>query len=331
MQNNRIEHILKKGKSENANDMEKRQMYALFHHNENEYELKDLLLQELHNIEIPETSTNPFKKLFDKLWSKIEKKKSKILTHKKFISTFGRIAAAVIIGLFMGLYISTLRSNKNPEYYAAFAPKGSISEVVLPDSTLIVLNAGSSVKYSINGENGNREVFLDGEAWFDVHKNKKRPFVVHTPFYDVNVTGTQFNVKAYKSEKQVTTTLEEGSVIIKSTEEFKLANSIYMVPGEQLTFDKETKNIAIKKINTRWVTAWKDNKLIFVNMSLKELVVLLERKYGVDIEVKSNAILDLHFDGTFKDETIIEILEILKKTLPIDYKIIDQKIEITNK
>ncbi|WP_346861657.1 FecR domain-containing protein [uncultured Draconibacterium sp.] len=328
---NRIEHILEKGKAENASAAEEKQMYALFHQDENEFELKDLLLQELHNTEIPETTSNPFKKLFDKLWSKIEKKKTKILTHKHFISTFGKIAAAVVIGLFMGLYVSTLRSNKAPEYYAASAPKGSISEIVLPDSSLIVLNAGSSVKYSINGEKGTREVFLDGEAWFDVHKNKKKPFVVHTPFYDVNVTGTQFNVKAYKSEKQVTTTLEEGSVIIQSTEECKLANSISMVPGEQLTFDKETKNIAIKKINTRWVTAWKDNKLIFVNMSLKELVVLLERKYGVEIDVKNEAILDLHFDGTFKDETILEILDILERTLPIDYKIIDQKIEITTK
>jgi ferric-dicitrate binding protein FerR (iron transport regulator) len=306
-------------------------MYALFHHDENEFELKDLLLQELQNTEIPETTSNPFKKLFDKLWSKIEKKKTKIVTHKQFISTFGKIAAAVVIGLVMGLYVSTLKSNNTTEYYAASAPKGSISEVILPDSSLIVLNAGSSIRYSMNGEKGTREVFLDGEAWFDVHKNKKKPFVVHTPFYDVNVTGTQFNVKAYKSEKQVTTTLEEGSVIIQSTEECKLANSICMVPGEQLTFNKETKNIAIKKINTRWVTAWKDNKLIFVNMSLKELVVLLERKYGVDIEVNNEAILDLHFDGTFKDETILEILDILERTLPIDYKIIDQKIEITTK
>ncbi|MCY1721404.1 FecR domain-containing protein [Prolixibacteraceae bacterium Z1-6] len=327
----RIGHILKKGKAENASDLEKRQMYALFHHDENEYELKDLLLQELHNTENPETSTNPFKKLFDKLWSKIEKKKTKILTPKYFISTFGRIAAAVVIGLFMGLHISSLKSNTNPAYYAASAPKGSISEIILPDSSLIVLNAGSSIKYSINGEKGTREVFLDGEAWFDVHKNKKKPFIVHTHFYDVNVTGTQFNVKAYKSEKQVTTTLEEGSVVIQSTEECKLANSVYMVPGEQLTFDKETKNIAIKKINTRWVTAWKDNKLIFVNMSLKELIVLLERKYGVDIEVKNDAIHEFHFDGTFKDETIIEILEILKRALPIDYKIVDQEIEITTK
>lgn len=328
---NKIKDILNKGKSGNAADEEVQEMYALFHNEQDEYELKNFLLQELQNTEVPVTSANPFKKLFENLWSKIEKTKPKIIKHTNFIKTFGRIAAAVILGLFMGIYVSSLKKDKTLEYYTANAPQGSISEIVLPDSSLIVLNAGSSVKYSINGDGGKREVFLDGEAWFDVHKNKQKPFVVHTSIYDINVTGTQFNIKAYQAENEVTTTLEEGSVYVSSTEQCKLSNDIQMVPGEQLTFDKSTKNIAIKKVNTNWFTSWKDNKLIFVNMSLKDLVILLERKYGVDIEVKHVAIHDYHFDGTFKDETIIEILDILKRALPIDYKIVDQKIEITKK
>ena len=328
---NKIKDTIYIGKSGNATDKEVQEMYALFHQEQHEYELKDILLQELENIEIPATSATPFKKLFEKLWSKIEKRKPKTIKHTSFIKTFGKIAAAVILGLFMGIYISSLKKDEIHEYYTANAPKGSISEIMLPDSSLIVLNAGSSVKYSINGEGGTREVFLNGEAWFDVQKNEHKPFVVHTSIYDINVTGTQFNIKAYPAENEVTTTLEEGSVFVSSTEQCKLSNTIKMVPGEQLTFDKSTKNIAIKKVNTDSFTSWKDNKLIFVNTSLKDLVVLLERKYGVDIEVKHVAIHDYHFDGTFKDETIIEILDILKRALPINYKIVDQKIEITKK
>ena len=78
-------------------------------------------------------------------------------------------------------------------------------------------------------------------------------------------------------------------------------------------------------------TAWKDNKLIFINMNLKELFVLLERKYGVDIEVTNDLILDYHYDGTIKDETILELLDLLKETLPIKYKIEGQSILITKK
>jgi len=163
-----------------------------------------------------------------------------------------------------------------------------------------------------------------------VAKNKKKPFIVHTPFYDVHVTGTQFNVKAYETDKEVTTTLEEGQVIIQSSENLKLANDIILKPGEQVVLNTETKAATIKTVNTSWFTSWKDNKLIFVNMNMKELIVLLERKYGVEIDVKSKETLQLHFDGTIKNESIIEIMEIMKKTLPINYKIVGQKIEITN-
>jgi ferric-dicitrate binding protein FerR (iron transport regulator) len=154
--------------------------------------------------------------------------------------------------------------------------------------------------------------------------------VVHTPFYDVNVTGTQFNVKAYDTDTEITTTLEKGQVTIQSSENFRLAEDIILKPGEQLVLNKETNAANIKTVNTKWFTSWKDNKLIFVNMSMKELVMLLNRKYGVEIEVQNKEILDLHFDGTIKNESVIEILEILKKTLPIDYKIEGQKIEISN-
>jgi ferric-dicitrate binding protein FerR (iron transport regulator) len=183
----------------------------------------------------------------------------------------------------------------------------------------------------VDGENGNREVFLEGEAWFEVEKNENKPFVVHTPFYKVNVTGTQFNVKAYPTDEEATTTLEEGQVVIQSTENIKLAADVVLKPGEQVVMKKTSKEMVIKTVNTKWFTSWKDNKLIFVNMNLKDLVVLLERKYGVDIEIKNREILDLHFDGTIKNETIIEFLEIVKNTLPINYKIVGQKIEITDK
>jgi ferric-dicitrate binding protein FerR (iron transport regulator) len=202
--------------------------------------------------------------------------------------------------------------------------------MVLPDGSIIFLNSDSRIRYSIDGEKGVREVFLDGEAWFDVEKNKKKPFVVHTPFYDVNVTGTQFNVKAYEADRHVTTTLEEGQVVIHSTENYQFTENVVLKPGEQIVLNKDSQELVLKEVNTKWYTSWKDNKLIFVNMDMKDLIVLLERKYGVDIEVKNKAILDLHFDGTLKNETIIEILDIIKKTLPINYKIVGQKIEITS-
>jgi ferric-dicitrate binding protein FerR (iron transport regulator) len=110
-----------------------------------------------------------------------------------------------------------------------------------------------------------------------------------------------------------------------------MAEDVILKAGEQIVLNKESRDLNIKNVNTKWFTSWKDNKLIFVNMNMKELIVLLERKYGVEIDIKNIEILKLHFDGTIKNESIIEIMEIMKKTLPISYKVVGQKIEITCK
>lgn len=329
---NQIRNILNKGKSIDASNADKQEMFTLFHQPEKEYELKKELLDELHSFKTLNSSQPDFKNQFTQLWSIIEKRNYSGPDNRRIIYASLKIAAALIIGLIIGLYTNSLKeTNSEPVYYAAYSPRGSVSEMLLPDGSIIYLNSDSRIKYSIEGnKDGIREVFLTGEAWFNVAHDEKKPFVVHTPFYDVNVTGTQFDIKAYDSDNEILTTLEKGEVTIHSNDKFKLTKDIILKPGEQVVLNKNSRALTIKKVNTKWDTSWKDNKLIFVNMELKDLVVLLERKYGVDIEVKNKDILDLHFDGTIKNESILEILEIIKKALPINYKIVGQKIEITN-
>lgn len=259
------------------------------------------------------------------------------LKHKKhkasrFIKIFvatSKIAAILILGLVFGLLVHRL-AHTEQKFITSIVPTGAISQVVLPDNSIAYLNAGTELKYLINGDNKNREVYLKGEAWFDVSKDKNRKFIVHTQFYDVNVLGTQFNVKAYPEDDMIATTLEEGRIQIKSTDNFKIQNNQFLLPGEQLIYNKVENKVELKKVNTRMYTAWKDNKLIFIDMSLKDLIVLLERKYGVEIEVDDASLLDLHYDGTLRNESIIEVMKILQETLPVHYEINEQKIVITN-
>ena len=258
----------------------------------------------------------------------IEKKEQKVSKLKHLVLDLIKVAAVLLIGALAGQLISKYGQD-DPVYFTSVAPKGSVSQMVLPDNTVVFLNAGSELKYVLNGKKNEREVFLRGEAWFDVEKTEKKNFIVHTSYYDVNVLGTKFNVKAYPEDNIVSTTLEEGSILISSTESFKIQNNQILKPGEQLIYNKKANSIELKKVDTKLFSAWKDNKLIFINMSLADLVVLLERKYGVDIEVNDKAILDFHYDGTIKNETILEMLSILQHTLPIHYKIEDQKIIIT--
>lgn len=242
-----------------------------------------------------------------------------------------RVAAVLVIGLLIANLLITNFKATDPVYFTSVAPKGSVSQTILPDGTMIYLNAGSEIKYDVNTNSKQREVYITGEAWFDVKKDKQRPFVVHTPFYDVKVLGTQFNVKTYKDDETVVTTLEEGSVQVLSSDNLKLKENITLEPGQQLVYNKTKRKLHRTTVDTRLFTSWKDNKLIFLDMEFGELVQLLERKYGVDIVVADKSILNDHFTGTIKNETILEILNIIQHTHPIRYELEGQKVIIQKK
>lgn len=304
---------------------------SLFHRSELEFELKSQLLEDLDKSSVSTVNKPFFDELFEKFW---QKRRLEITReHKKnhLVIKLLQWAAILVFGLFIGHYLHSVKKHSSPVYYTSIAPKGSISEMLLPDGSHIFLNSGSQIRYSVDGTEGMREVFLTGEAWFQVAKMKAKPFVVHTSFYDVRVTGTSFNVKAYKDDEAVITTLEEGSVQVKSSENLKLAEEKVLKPGQQLIYNKETRSIQVNEVNTRLYTSWKENKLVFINMSLKDLKTLLERKYGVDIQIVDKDILDYHYDGVLKSETILEVLEIFRHTLPIEYKIVGQNIIIQKK
>lgn len=326
-----LKNIFSEGKSDNATEAQKQAYLSLFHQPDLEYELKNQLFEELSQAEVPVKNNPYFDELFEMIWQKRSIEIAYLHLKNNLVSRLLQLAAVLTIGLFTGYYFTASRKSSAPVYYTSMAPRGSVAEMYLPDGSHIFLNSGSKIKYSIDGLKGRREIFLEGEAWFQVAKMKEKPFLVHTSFYDVQVTGTTFNVKAYTNDKEVITTLEEGSVHVKSSENMKLTGETILRPGEQLIYNKESQKILVNEVNTKWFTSWKDNKLVFVNMSLKELEILLERKYGVDIEIGEKRILNYHYDGTIKNESILEVLEILRETLPIKYQIIGQKIIISKK
>ncbi|WP_299577971.1 FecR family protein [uncultured Sunxiuqinia sp.] len=267
-----------------------------------------------------------------------ERFKNRINTTRPAVLTIRRrinwslTAAVVAIGLLVGSLIMQNYKQKVPVYLTTIAPKGSVSQTILPDGTLIYLNAGSEIKYDVNETSKKREVFVTGEAWFDVKRNEKKPFIVHTPYYNVEVLGTQFNVKNYEAEHRVVTTLEKGSIRILSSDHLMFKEEIVLKPGEQLVFDKIHRKIQRKEhVDTHLYTSWKDNKLIFLDMLFGDLIKLLERKYDIEIEVVDQSILNEHYTGTIRNETILEVFEIIKHTHPIEYHVEERKIIIQKK
>jgi ferric-dicitrate binding protein FerR (iron transport regulator) len=239
---------------------------------------------------------------------------------------FLRLAAILIIGVVTGALAVKYATRQEPIFITSAAPKGSVAQMILADSTLVYLNAGSEIRYSPETRQNRREVEWRGLV--RVAKNNKKPLWSYNGQTKLTTNlKPSIRGKIIPAEKR-TTTLEEGQVQITSSGNFRLAQTVVLQPGEQVSLNKNLNTLSRKRVDTRLFTSWKDNKLMFLNMNFGELIILLERKYGVDIDVDDAGILKYHYTGTIKNESILEILEIIKHTLPIEFRIEGQKVII---
>ena len=209
-------------------------------------------------------------------------------------------------------------------------PYGKIFKLVLSDGTIAHLNSGTSLKYPVKFLNGKyRKVFLKGEAYFEVAKDAKHPFVVNTNGVDVRALGTQFNVSSYSEDQNINTVLVEGSVgVYKNNEAFNINTSTILTPGLKADFNKNNQKTLIEAVDTNIYTGWVNGKLIFNHMPFKDIVKKLERHYNVSIQNNHKEIGNETFTATFDIETIEQVLESFNRNYKIEYSITDNKIII---
>jgi len=195
-------------------------------------------------------------------------------------------------------------------------PNGQKSNVILADGTKVWLNSGSTLTVSLDNTK-QRNVQLSGEAFFDVTKNEKEPFLVKTRDYSVKVYGTQFDVRAYPGQKESETILQEGSISILTDAK----EEIKMTPGQSFYVDQQNK-YTISKVDPEVHTSWKDNILKIDNERLRDLLVRMEHWYGVKIQVDSyDMVKDLKYTLTIKTESLREMLDLMNYVTPLSYKI----------
>jgi transmembrane sensor len=218
---------------------------------------------------------------------------------------------------------------------------GSRTHLLLPDSTHVWLNAGSQIRYDKMHGAKRREVYLTGEAFFDVARNAEKPFIIHTARIDIRVLGTSFNVKSYLTDKTTETTLVQGSIEVSVKN--RSSEKIILKPNEKLLVtdrdsisrgtgrlgrreEKEQPVVAISKptyeLHTGKIieTSWVDNKLIFQDEAFKDLARQMERWYGVSIRFDNPRQGESRFTGSFENETIQQALEALALTANSNFK-----------
>jgi transmembrane sensor len=204
-------------------------------------------------------------------------------------------------------------------------PNGKTYNVRLSDGTLVHMNAGSSLKYpaAFSAESF-RKVTLSGEAFFEVSKDKKHPFVISVNRLDITVLGTKFNVSSYPEDISIKTVLVEGSVKLAE----KGTKAQFLTPGHEAEWNPNSKKIKFSKVDTSIATRWMEKGLVISQLPFDKMANKLERYYGVTIENRNKTIKDEVFTAEFANETIEEVLNVFQDVTEFKYKIENKHIII---
>jgi len=208
-----------------------------------------------------------------------------------------------------------------------FVPKGQVNQVFLADGTRIWINSETRLITPSVFAPKERIVKLSGEAFFEVAKDKNRPFKVEINGQMIEVLGTSFNVRAYNNSTEIETTLESGQIRLHIGEQTTLLN-----PGEQSVLNRNNNQLIVRKVDTATFSSWKNGRYEFQNKNLVEVFKVVERWYDVEITADETYFKGMHFSGVIKrNKDAKHFLELLNHTIPIKYTINADKIQITHK
>lgn len=232
-----------------------------------------------------------------------------------------KIAAVITIAFLAGSGWIFMERDLSSTPLASYEAKPSImEEITLPDGSKVFLNSGSIIKIAYGFNKSNREVYLAGEAFFEVERDTARPFIVKTESnLQVRVLGTSFNVKSYKSDQTIETTLVSGKVELIQNNKNRAV--IALSPNQMATYSKKEDKIVIEKVTTSEITSWKKGILIFDNEPIKNVLNSLERWYDVEIKIKDREINTYTFSGKVERKTNVqEVMELIEASSPVKYE-----------
>ncbi len=265
----------------------------------------------------------------DEAWNKLNNLLPKVKNKYKLIDLdiLRKVAASVLLVVAGGLGSLWMSGYFTSQQQSAILVlktlKGEKSQVTLADGSHVWLNSQTVLKYDALNP---RKTTLDGEAFFEVKKDKAHPFEVITASgMKVIVTGTKFNLRSFAGDPFVETTLEEGAVQIKGTDNKQLAQ---LEPGQQAQYNIEENNTSIKNVSPELYSLWKNNELRFTDISFAELVPKIERWYGVTILLDTAKKNNDRFTMTIKTESLRELLNMMQLTSKFNYEIKGEQVKI---
>ncbi|MCL3781487.1 FecR family protein [Prolixibacteraceae bacterium JC049] len=232
-----------------------------------------------------------------------------------------KYAAALVAAFVMGFWINSHLSQEHDNVLISTVtvPMGQMAQVMLPDSSQVWLNSGSTISYPAAFHKSNRRVSISGEAFLKVKTNKSQPFWIDNPMMNIMVTGTEFNFRAYPDEKEASATLVEGRIMAEVP---YLKRSKQIVPGQMISYEKGAKKWVLKKVDTEMYSSWKDGYVVLKNKPLGEFFKMIERWYDVEVVLENEAVAKQLYGGTLlKNKQLEQVFEVLQITSGIHYEI----------
>lgn len=258
-------------------------------------------------------------KIREKLFASIRQKRRRRVLRIAY--TVCACAASLLIAAFAGYWIAGV--THEVQYYEVTADRGQKSSVTLPDGSVVHLNSASKICYSSDYNGKNRNIVLDGEAYFEVAHNAEVPFVVNANGLNIKVLGTKFNVSAYPDNPFVEATLVEGSILAYDGQK-----ELTLRPLEKVKYDKEDASLRKFNANPNHLVPWLDGEMYFNNNTLDEVARILERMYKVNIIFSDESVKQYSYTGLVHNNSLRNVLDLIAATSPVEYKIYNDTVKI---
>lgn len=238
----------------------------------------------------------------------------------RIIRLWQGVAAILLLLLASSLYLSSVNRQSENDLIQQYVPVAEMSTFILPDGSEVQLNSQSTLLYPQSFSGKNRCVYLIGEGNFKVKPNKKQPFIVKSSDFQVTALGTEFNISAYPENTFLEATLISGSVRVEFN---NLQCSKLLQPNEQLAYNKQTQTPLLLYPDMKDVTAWQRGELVFREMTLKDIITILERKYPYHFKYSLNDLKDDKYCFRFKDKAPLpQVMDIIVSVVGhMNYKI----------
>lgn len=268
--------------------------------------------------------------IFHRLKARIRETKPIRKQRTTFINRWVQYAAIALLCLGLGagitFFMQKFIMDEQTKEFVVKADKGQRASISLPDGTNVWLNSHTELIYTNHYGTKGRTVSLTGEAYFEVAPDAENRFIVKAGEMEIEALGTSFNIKAYREDRDITTTLFTGRVrAATATEE------VILDPDQYASFNRSRQELTTGVTDSFYARMWRENELAFESHTLEEIAVMLDRMYNVHIEFSSDKIKQYRFSGVIKNNSLDNVFEILSLTVPITYQSTEDTIRISEK